>query len=337
MTRYAPVVASLAIGLVASLVARAAVTDIVVGYQRIYNPWKAAIADGEFERATGRTIVWKRFDSGAQVVAAMDEGAVDLGVAGSSAIAGGASRGLPVALFWIAEDIGAAEALVVRDGAGIVMPQDLRGKRLGAPFGSTAHFHTLFALSQFGMAPEDVDLRDMQPPALAAAWNRGEIDAAFVWEPALGQLVKTGRVLIASDLLSRWGKATFDGMIVRKPFADANRGFMCRFVATLAAADDRYRSDPESFAPGRDNARKVADIAGGDHNDVKAALDLYTFPTLEEQASARWLGSGAEGGASRALYFTSAFLLEQKTIDTMLPDYGAAIDDSFLKAALSGC
>ena len=331
---FAPVAAALALCAAAGL-ARAA--DVTIGYQLIYNPWKAAIADGAFEEATGYEIDWKRFDSGSRAMTAMASGRVHVALAGSSPIAAGVSRGLPIELFWIVEDIGAAEALVVRDGSGIVAPRDLMGKRLGVPFVSTAHFHALFALRQFGLGPDDVKVLNMQPPNIAAAWERGDIDAAFVWQPALGRIQETGKVLVTAGLLSSWGKATFDGMAARADFAAANPDFMCRFVQTIAAADERYRSDPDGFGPGTENARKIADLAGGNEADVKANLDLMTFPTLDEQASPRWLGGGSEGGAARALHFTSEFLLGEGKIDSLRPDYGRYVNDSFVRAARDGC
>ncbi len=306
--------------------------EVTVGYQPIYNPWKAAIVDGTFERATGYRIHWRKFDSGRAAIHAMASGEVQVALAGSSPIAAGVSRNLPIQLFWIAEDIAASEALVVRNGAGIHAPQDLRGKRLGVPFGSTTHFHALFALEQFGIPPKGVRILDMQPPGIAAAWERGDIDAAFVWNPVLAQIKKSGKVLITSGLLSGWGKATFDGMIVHKKFGAAHPGFMCRFIQVLAAAHARYRSNPESFGPGTASARRIADFIGGAPDDVRAALDLYVFPTLEEQASARWMG-----GAAHTLRSTAEFLLGQKKIRQLLPDYGAAVNDAHVKAALAGC
>lgn len=306
--------------------------EVAVGYQPIYAPWKAAIVEGAFERATGYRIRWRKFDSGPAAIRAVAAGEVQVALAGSSPIAAGVSRNLPVQLFWIAEDIAASEALVVRDGAGIRAPQDLRGKRLGVPFGSTTHFHALFALEQFGIGPEDVRILDMQPPEIAAAWERGEVDAAFVWNPVLARIKKSGEVLLTSGLLSGWGKATFDGMVVRTQFGAAHPGFMCRFVQVMAAANARYRSNPESFAPGTANARRIAGFIGGEADGVGAALALYVFPTLEEQASARWLG-----GAARTLRSTAEFLLGQKRIKRLLPDYGAAVNDAHVRAALAGC
>ena len=199
--------------------AAAADKEITVGYQLVYNPWKVAIANGEFEKATGYKIKWRKFDSGSKVIPAMALGDVHIALAGSSPIAAGVSRGIDMKLFWITEDIASAEALVVRDGSGIAAPQDLKGKKLGVPFVSTTHFHTLFALEQFGIQPKELTILNMQPNQIAAAWIRGDIDAAFVWDPALGRIKKTGKVLITSGLLSSWGKATFDGMVVSTKFA----------------------------------------------------------------------------------------------------------------------
>ncbi len=105
-------------------VATAADKEITVGYQLVYNPWKVAIAKGEFEKATGYKINWRKFDSGSKVITAMASGDMHIALAGSSPIAAGVSRGIDMKLFWITEDFASAEALVVRNGSGITAPQD---------------------------------------------------------------------------------------------------------------------------------------------------------------------------------------------------------------------
>lgn len=329
---------TLAAGCVAalSLNGAAQAQEVTVGYQTIYNPWKVAIADGKFEEVTGYDINWQRFDSGAKVINAMASGDVHIALGGSSPIAAGVSRGLPLKLFWIVENINNAEALVVRDGSGIIAPQDLKGKKIGVPFVSTTHFHMLFALEQFGISPDEVELLNLQPNAIAAAWQRGDIDAAFVWDPALGRIKETGKVLLTSGDLSNWGKATFDGMLVSNDFAENNETFMCQFVKTIAEADEAYRSNPSAFTGNSENAKKIVSLAGGDPKDVPTVLALYDFPTLEEQASATWLGGGSDGGAARALRATAEFLKTEKQIDALLPDYGAVVTDKYVKMALNG-
>ena len=306
---------------------------VTVGYQLIYNPWKVAIAEGAFERATGREISWRKFDSGAKVLTAMASGDLHIALAGSSAIAAGVSRGIDMQLFWIAEDIGAAEALVVREGSGIESWQGLVGKRLAVPFASTTHYHALFALEHFGIDPAQVEIRNMQPNQIAAAWLRGQIDAAFVWNPALGRIQKTGKVLITSGELSQLGRATFDGLVVQRKFADAEGDFMRTFVEVLAAADEAYRSQPDAWTPDSAEVKAIARTVGGEPEDVPGVLALYGFPTLEEQASTTWLGGGLEGGAARALRDTARFLMEQGKIPALSPDYSQHVTPRFVEAA----
>ena len=309
---------------------------VTIGYQLVYNPWKAAIAAGAFEAATGYDITWRKFDSGGKVIAALASGSVQLAMAGSSPIAAGVSRGLNLELIWIVEDIASAEALVVREGSGIAAPQDLRGKRLGVPFASTTHFHTLFALEQFGIDPKEVQLQHQQPPEIVEAWEKGEIDAAFVWDPALGQIKRSGTVLITSGQLSNWGKATFDGLIADRSWAARHPDFMCAFVQTIAAADAAYRDNTEAWTADSPEVQAIVGLIGGNPEDVPGVLDLYDFPSLEEQASERWLGGGAAGGGAMALAFTSEFLKGERKIPTVLADYGRAVNPAWVETVLSG-
>ena len=309
---------------------------VTIGFQLVYNPWKAAIAAGAFEDATGYDILWRKFDSGGEVIAALASGSVQLAMAGSSPIAAGVSRGLNLELFWIVEDIASAEALVVREGSGIAAPQDLRGARLGVPFASTTHFHTLFALEQFGIAPREVRIQHLQPPEIVEAWERGDIDAAFVWDPALGRIKRSGKVLITSGQLSNWGKATFDGVVADRRWAAGNPDFMCAFVKTLAAADAAYRDNKDAWSADSNEVLAIVGLIGGNPEDVPGVLELYDFPTLEEQASERWLGGGTAGGAARALKFTSEFLKAERKIPTVLEDYGRTVNPGWVEKVLAG-
>ncbi len=328
------VLSTLGLALVLAAVPAVAAEPITAGYQLIYNPWKVAIDDGSFERATGREIRWRRFDSGAKVLTAMASGDVQIAIIGSSGIAAGVSRGIDMQLFWIVEDIGAAEALVVRNGSGIRAPADLAGKKLGVPFASTTHYHTLFALEHFGVDPGSVNVLNMQPNQIAAAWLRGQIDAAFVWNPALGRIQETGKVLITSGELSALGRPTFDGLVAQRGFADANPDVMKRFVEVLAAADQAYRSQPEAWTPDSEPVRAIVRRVGGNPEDVPRVLALYGFPTLEEQASERWLGGGRAGGAAKALADTARFLMEQKKIPALKEDYSRFVTSRWVEAVL---
>ena len=46
----------------------------------------------------------------------------------------------------------------------------------------------MVALEMHKVNPADVRILNMRPPEIAAAWERGDIDATFIWDPVLAQI-----------------------------------------------------------------------------------------------------------------------------------------------------
>ena len=161
----------------ASFFAQAASTDVTVAYQTTVDPAKVAQADGAYEKATGAKINWRKFDNGADIIAAIASGDVQIGYLGSSPLTAAVTRKVPVETFLIATQLGGSEALVARDGSGINGPQDLVGKKVAVPFVSTGHYSLLAALKHWNIDPSKVQILNLAPPAIVAAWKRGDIDA----------------------------------------------------------------------------------------------------------------------------------------------------------------
>jgi len=264
----------------------------------------------------------------------MASGGGQIGEAGSSPITAAASQGQDIKLFWILDDINEAEALVVRNGSKIDKPADLKGKKIAVPFVSTTHFHMMFALEQWGIKPNEVELLNMQPNQIAAAWERGDIDAAFAWDPALARIKQSGKVLITSGELSKKGKATFDGIAVQKKWGEQNPEFMAKFVKAIADADANFRANPAQWGADSAHAKAIAAKIGGEAKDAAEAIKLYAYPSAEQQTTAAWLGGGKDGGAAKALKATSDFLKEQKRIDAVAPDYSVFVTPKYVEAAL---
>lgn len=305
--------------------------NVVIAYQDMVVPWRYAQDMKELEKQTGYTVSFRQFGGGGDVIRAMASGQIAIGEAGTSPIASALSQGLDVELFWILDDINAAEAMVARNGSKIASVADLKGKRVGVPFVSTTHYHTLVALERARINPKDVRIVNMRPPEVAAAWERGDIDATFIWDPVLAKLKQSGTVLMTSgQIAADTGKATFDGMIANKKFARENPEFMVKLVRVLAAADENYRKNKASWTPDSPMVKAVAKVSGAKPETVPASMALYAFPTLQEQVSERWLG----GGAARALQSAAQFLKQQGTIQTVLPDYGPGVNAEWAKRAL---
>jgi taurine transport system substrate-binding protein len=320
--------------LVISVTAVAQTKEVTIGYQDMVVPYRVAQEAKEVEKATGYKINWKQFGGGGEVIKAMASGAVQIGEVGSAGIAAAVSRGEPLELFWILDDIGSAEALVVKKDSGIKTIADLKGKKIAMPFNSTTHFHTMVALEQAKVNPADVQILNMRPPEVRAAWQRGDIHATFIWDPVLAEAKRDGTVILTSGQISQQtGKATFDGYVVNKDWAKANRDFMVKFVKVLAAADDNYRKNKAKFGKDSNEVKAIAKWSGAKPEDVPGSIGLYAFPTAQEQAS-KWLGGGANSLAAKALAATADFQLSQKQIEKKLPDYAVAVNPSYVQEAI---
>ena len=325
---------ALSAGIVGASVALAQTKEVTIGYQDMLVPYRVAQESKAIENATGYKINWKQFGGGGEVIKAMASGAVQIGEVGSAGIAAAVSRGEPLELFWILDDIGDAEALVAKNGSGINTIADLKGKKIAMPFNSTTHFHTMVALEQAKVNPADVQILNMRPPEVRAAWQRGDIQATFIWDPVLAEVKKDGKVIISSGKISAdTGKATFDGYVVNRDWAKNNRDFMVKFVKALAAADASYRNNQAKWTKDSAEVKAVAKWSGAKPEDVPAGMALYRFPTAAEQASAKWLGGGKDGVAAKALAATAQFQLSQKQIEKALPDYSVAVNPSYAAEA----
>ena len=330
MKRHLRTVAGIAALAVIGLAASVHAADVTVGFQLVYGPWKAKMAELKANGLGGKSIEFVKFTSGAEVISAMASGSVDISLSGSSPTAAGYSRGVDMQVIYVYDNINNAEALVVDDS--ITAPQDLIGKTIAVPFGSTTHFHMMFALEQFNISPKALKVLDMSPPDMVAAWERGDINGGFVWDPALGRLKERGWVLLTSGDLSNWGKATFDAMVARKGFTDEHPEFTCQWVKMVASADADYRANPAAYGPGTENAAAIAKSVSGNPAQVGGVLALYDYPTLEEQVSSAWLG----GSVQNALQAASGFLVSQGKLDRVLDDYADAATPAFAQMVLDG-
>lgn len=295
----------------------AAKPAIRIGYQTFpsgdlivkHNAWlEMALPDYDIQ--------WTKFDSGADVNKAFIAKEIDFGALGSSPVARGLSAPLNISysVVFILSVAADNEALVARNNSGIESVADLRGKRIATPFGSTAHYSLLAALAQKGLSASDVQLVDLQPQAILAAWERGDIEAAYAWLPTLEQLEKNGKVLITSRELSFFGKPTLDLVAVSNSFAEDNAMAVDIWRQQQARALTEIANDPAAAA--RAIAAEIALTPG----EVARQLEKTGFLRPDQVASSTWLGTDGEpGNLATNLQSTSQFLAEQKQIPAAAP------------------
>lgn len=324
------------LGLVGLAFAASAMADsktVTVAHQDMIDPYRLAEANGAIEKASGYDIQWKMFGGGGDVIKAMASGAIPVGEVGSSPATAAAAQGLDIKIVWILDDINNAEQLVVSEKSGIKTLADLKGKKIATPFVSTSHYQLMYALKQAGIATSDLQIINLRPPEIAAAWARGDIDGAFVWDPVLANMKESGgHAILSSAEVGKMGAPTFDAIAVNGEWAAAHKDFVMAFVRELAKSDAAYKADPKAYLAG-DAAAKVAKIVGAKPEDVASAMAEYGFPTPAEQASPKWLGGGKDGGVAKAMASTAEFLKAQGRITDIPADFGKFVDPQYAAAA----
>lgn len=322
----------LALGLgVAS--AHAQTKEVTFAHQDMVVPIRVLMASGELEKATGYKINWKMIPGGGEVIKAMASGQVPIGEVGSSPATAAIAQGMDMQIIWILDDIGNAEQLVARNGSGINSVQDLKGKKVATPFVSTTHYHLLAALEDAGVNPKEVEILNLRPPEIAAAWERGDIDATFIWNPVLSRVKANGKVILSSGDLAKKGKPTFDAIMVNRAWAEKNKDFLTKFIAAVAKQDAAYVANKDKWTPDSEMVKATAKIVGAKPEDVPAAMGAYNFPSAAEQASKTWLGGGKDSGVAKAIMDTARFLKEQGRITELPGDPAKFVNPEFAAAA----
>lgn len=104
------------------------------------------------------------------------------------------------------------EPLLVRKGAGIASVKDLKGRKIAALSGTSAHYWLLKILEQNGLSKNDAQVIDMSPPDARAAFESGDVDAWAIWSPWVEQQEIAGKgealpntMFIQSIIIARGG------------------------------------------------------------------------------------------------------------------------------------
>lgn len=306
----------------ALLAFQADAVNVTVAYQTSAEPAKVAQADNSFAKESGASVDWRKFDSGAGVLRALASGDVQIGNIGSSPLAVAAAQKLPIEAFLLASQLGNSEALVVKKN--ITTPKDLIGKRIAVPFISTTHYSLLAALKHWGITPSQVQLVNLQPPAIIAAWQRGDIDGAYVWAPAVNELEKEGKVLNDSAEVGSWGSPTLDVWVVRKDFAEQHPEIVTAFARSAIDAQQAYLNSPDSWLKQPDNLSKLSRLSGVPEAQVPGLVKGNTYLTAQQQVEQ--LGKPV----NKAIVDTAQFLKAQGRVPQADNDYSSYVTSRFV-------
>lgn len=290
--------------------------DIIrIGYLRLANAQLVSKALGLHERA-GLMVEWVPFETGGQVNDAIAAGRIDFGAVGTPPAAAGISNGLPYRGLFILNMLGSVEGLVVRADLPISSPADLAGKRIAVPFGSTSYYLLLSLLRLEHVPDNSVTLLDMLPSQAQAAWDRREIDGAWLWETALHQMVEGGgRILIDNSDMAKRGLPVGDIAVATNALADTRPDLVIRYVQSECTAIAFWHGHPQ------ETAEIVSRELGIGLSDAKRMINGTEVIPCSEQMTPAYLGQDGDAGVfARSLHPIARFLFGQRRITKVPAD-----------------
>ncbi|VDY32974.1 Sulfate starvation-induced protein 1 [Morganella morganii] len=187
----------------------------------------------------------------------------------------------------------------------VIRQGGLAGKKIAVPFTSTAHYSLLATLENLNVDEKSVQLINLRPAEIAAAWERGDIDAAYVWEPALSQLKANGQILISGRDVRAWGKPTYDLWVADSKFAAQHPDVLAQFAAVTDIEVQWYQRNKNTIADFPDITGKIARLTGARPEDVPGVMAGSDYPVLKEQKQILTT-TLADDIRNTALFFTAA-------------------------------
>lgn len=304
---------------------------VIIATLEMPNDEGIAKAEGYFEDELGVPVEVVQFESGKAINQAMVSGAVDFGLTGSGSAVLGIASGIPIEMIWIHETLGSVEALAAKNALNATSLEDLKGKNIGVPFASTAHYSLLRAITASGFEETDFTLIDLQPSDIFAAWQRGDIDAAYVWEPTLSELLADGNIVLHSGDVAEMGYMTANVEIVRSEFGEAYPEIVEKYIASVDKAVTLYREDPDQAIS------IIAKSLNITEESAKLQMEGQNWISAAEQLDAANLGtSEAVGAMAATMLDMGQFYLDQGNI-TDLPSeeaFAEGINTTYIQAYL---
>ena len=302
---------------------------VKIGIIRVPNDKQVAISTGIMEEKFTKHQLKPEFiffDSGVSANKALVSGSIDFAEMGYTNSVIALSQNVPAEMIWLHDVIGDNEALVAQKDSTIEEIEDLRGKKVATPFGSTSHYSLLNALNLAGIA-DDVELMDMETQDIVAAWVRGDIDAAYSWEPTLSAIEETGRVLLTSKDLAAEGYGTYNIDLVHETFAKNHPDIVQLYLESLDEAVKAYRENPTEIA------KLVAKDLELAPELVEKQMQMTIWLDAEEQNQVEYLGTEKNPGNYNQQFIETAEFLYKNKMIPYIPDTSAV--KSFIKPVYS--
>ena len=280
-----------------------------IGYMNNYGSlWSLMAAQemGYFEDQ-GITLNLISFDSGPNIIAAMEGGSVDIGYIGDGAhrlCAEGSASIITLS------HISNGDAVI--GGPDVKTIADLAGKTVAYSSGTTSENILVQALATEGMTMDDITAMDMDASAIVTAMLSGQVDACAIWSPqsttVLDQLGDDATIL-ADNVMFADQSIALSSWIVLPSSLEEDHDVLVRFLTALYQGMDYAAEDHHDEV-----AQWVADQLAADYD-----------ATYGETTSGDWLTgqevyNGVADGTVAGYYeFQQELMIAAGTLEEAVP------------------
>ena len=280
-----------------------------IGYMNNYGSlWSLMAAQemGYFEDQ-GITLNLISFDSGPNIIAAMEGGSVDIGYIGDGAhrlCAEGSASIITLS------HISNGDAVI--GGPNVKTIADLAGKTVAYSSGTTSENILVQALATEGMTMDDITAMDMDASAIVTAMLSGQVDACAIWSPqsttVLDQLGDDATIL-ADNVMFADQSIALSSWIVLPSSLEEDHDVLVRFLTALYQGMDYAAEDHHDEV-----AQWVADQLAADYD-----------ATYGETTSGDWLTgqevyNGVADGTVAGYYeFQRELMIAAGTLEEAVP------------------
>lgn len=253
----------------------------------------------------------EKFLSGPPIVEAIAGRRLDFGQVGDQPAIQAKTNNNDIKVVGVTSWTVKGEGLVVPFGSEIRTPQDLKGKKIGVPVGSTSHRLLYLLLKANGLGPKDIKEVNLAPPDIKTALVAKNIDAGVLWEPWISTLELEN---IAQQSADAKGLTVIVNVIaVSSEFAKEYPEAVKRLLKVYAKAEQWIRRNPKK-------AEEIVARATGFKADIVAkALPKYDY------------GTALTPEITKSLAQTAHFLKDNRLIRREL-DVRELVDTSYLKS-----
>jgi len=250
-------------------------------------PVMAAQSQGYFA-SRQLTVRLLPYSSGKQAMNAVLNKQADMATVADIPVMFAGLAGTPVQVFGTIFRTGQDHGVVARRDRGIAQGADLKGKRIGVPLTTSAHFALDVLLNRLRLDTRDVQLLNYPPEGLLPALLKGEVDAVSGWDPFLGLIQQK----LGANAVRFGGPDIYESiynMVAPAAYLQQHPGTAVRMLEALDQGERYCRDHPKdavAFLTRLTPESRAALLAGWSSHHFGLELDQSLLLVLEDQA--RW-------------------------------------------------